>query len=164
MVRIFRGVLLIVALMALASCGDKFRTYNGPNITRVEVHKSDRTMFLLHGTQIVKKYAIHLGGTPVGKKHFEGDGKTPEGAYVISMRNPNSSYHLSLKISYPNDEDRAFALAAGKPTGGDIFIHGGPPKGTSNRDWTVGCIAVTDRQMEDIYAMVNPGTPIFIYP
>ncbi|OZA14713.1 MAG: hypothetical protein B7Y02_04295, partial [Rhodobacterales bacterium 17-64-5] len=99
-----------------------------------------------------------------GPKQFEGDKKTPEGAYYISMRKPNSTYHLSLKISYPNEDQRAFAKAEGKEPGGDIFIHGQPGWTNVNGDWTVGCIAVTDREIEQIYAMVNPGTPINIFP
>jgi murein L,D-transpeptidase YafK len=161
---VFKLVLVVLALCALATCGSKFRTYSGPVVTSVEVHKADRKMYLLHGTQILKAYDIHLGGAPSGPKHFEGDGKTPEGSYFISHRNGQSTYHLSLGISYPNDIDRAYAAAQGMAPGGDIFIHGQRQKGRSRGDWTVGCIAVTDRQIEEIYAMVNPGTPINIYP
>jgi murein L,D-transpeptidase YafK len=157
-------VLMLVALAALSTCGSKFRSYNGPTVTAVEVHKADRKMYLLHGTQILQTYNIRLGGNPIGPKQFEGDRKTPEGSYHISHRNPNSSYHLSLGISYPNDADRAFATANGKPPGGDIFIHGANNNGSSRGDWTVGCIAVKDKQIEEIYAMVNPGTPINIFP
>ena len=121
-------------------------------------------MFLLHDATLLRSYDIELGGTPVGMKHFEGDGKTPEGAYFISHRNPNSTYHLSLGISYPNDADRAFAKAAGKEPGGDIFIHGQPGWPKVRGDWTVGGIAVSDKAMEQIYAMVNPGTQINIFP
>ena len=165
MTAVLRFLLVALAALALASCStSKFKTYHGPNVTAIEVHKSDRKMYLLHGNQLLKAYDIHLGGNPVGPKQFEGDGKTPEGGYYISHRNPNSAYHLSLGISYPNDDDRAFAEANDKPPGGDIFVHGGPPRPTADDDWTVGCIAVTDKEMEDIYAMVNPGTPINIFP
>lgn len=166
--RLIRVFLMLMVGLALTACGDKFRTYNGPEVTSIQVHKADRKMYLLHGSEVLETYDIHLGGNPVGKKHFEGDGKTPEGVYFISHRNPNSSYHLSLGISYPNADDRAYAKAAGKPPGGDIMIHGGPPtkksKKHKNEDWTAGCIAVTDRQIETIYAMVKPGTPIMILP
>ena len=108
---------------------------------------------------------------PVGHKEYEGDGKTPEGIYYITHRNPNSTYHLSLGISYPNDEDRAHAATLGKQPGGDIMIHGGPPRKANGKprkvsrpDWTAGCIAVTDDEIERIYAMVKPGTPIVILP
>jgi murein L,D-transpeptidase YafK len=166
MTSFLRVILMALALFALATCGtpSKFKTYRGPSVTLVEVHKSTRKMYLMHGTRILKDYDIHLGGNPVGPKQFEGDLKTPEGAYYITHRNPNSAYHLSIGISYPNEADRAFALANNKLPGGDIFVHGGPPRPVSYNDWTVGCIAITDKEMEDVYAMVNPGTPIHIFP
>ncbi len=150
--------------MALGSCGSKFRTYNGPTVTQVQVHKADRKMYLLHDDQVLQSYDIALGFVPEGPKQVEGDGKTPEGLYYISHRNPRSTYHLSLGVSYPNEADVANAEALGKRPGGDIFIHGGPTHRTATRDWTAGCIAVKDREIEEIYAMVNPGTPIWIMP
>ena len=163
-----RILLIVTAFVGLASCGDKFRTYHGPEITSVQVHKADRKMYLLHNSKVVKTYDIGLGGNPVGHKQFEGDMKTPEGSYTITHRNPRSTYHLSLGISYPNAEDVAFAAAHGKPPGGDIFIHGAPPKSVRksvrDADWTAGCIAVTDKEVEMIYAAVKPGTPIHILP
>lgn len=160
-----RIAVLLLATLALASCAtSKFRSYDGPPVTLIEVHKADRKMYLLSGSTVLKDYDIKLGGNPVGHKHFEGDGKTPEGAYYITHRNARSAYHLSLGISYPNDADRAYAKAQGQEPGGDIFIHGENNRGSSQGDWTVGCIAVTDRQIEEIYAMVNPGTPIHIFP
>lgn len=161
-----RILILLAALFALASCGggSKFRTYRGPAVTSIVVDKSDRMLYLMHNDEVLKDYKMHLGFTPVGHKQFEGDGKTPEGTYYISQKNPRSQYHLSLRISYPNPQDRAFAKAAGKAPGGDIMIHGGPPRPVPVHDWTAGCIAVTDKQIEQIYAMVKPGTPIFIRP
>lgn len=159
-----RATLAGAAALALAGCGSKFRTYDGPEVTRLQVLKSERRMFLLHHREVLKEYRVHLGFSAEGPKRFRGDGKTPEGAYLIDRRNPNSSFHLSLGISYPNEEDRAFAAAFDKDPGGDIFIHGarrpGDPRGP---DWTAGCIAVRDRQMEDVYAMVKIGTPIDIF-
>ena len=160
----FRILLLIVLGFGLTACGSKFKTYRGPEVTQVQVSKSDRKMYLFHHDRVLKSYDIGLGFAPEGHKQFEGDGKTPEGAYFISHRNPNSEFHLSLRVSYPNDADRAFAAEAGKPPGGDIFIHGAPNKKVTKRDWTAGCVAVTDREMETIYSMVNPGTPIHILP
>ncbi len=161
-------ILFLAAMLLLASCGEKpegkFRTYSGPAVTAIIVDKSDRQMFLLNNSKVLKTFTVHLGFTPKGHKQFEGDGKTPEGQYRISHRNPKSQYHLSLGVSYPNAQDRAFAEAAGKPPGGDIFIHGGPPRPVDKHDWTAGCIAVTNEEMELIYAMVEPGTPIFIRP
>ena len=114
--------------------------------------------------KVLKAYDIGLGFAPVGHKQFEGDGKTPEGQYFISHKNPDSQYHLSLGISYPNEADIAFAEAEGKSPGGDIFIHGGPNTRVSKRDWTWGCIALTDKEIERVYSMVKPGTPVFILP
>lgn len=160
-----RTFLNLTALGALAACGSKFRAYNGPEVTAIVVHKADRRMFLLHDDKVLADYDIALGGNPVGHKEFEGDLKTPEGTYFIDRRNPNSNYHLSLGISYPNDKDRAHAAAAGKSPGGDIFIHGrsGKHRGRGT-DWTAGCISVKDREMEKVYSMVEVGTPIFIKP
>ena len=160
-----RIILLFVAICGLTACGSsKFKRYNGPEVTLVEVHKTERRMYLLHNDKILKAYDIGLGFQPFGHKEFEGDGKTPEGAYFISHRNPNSRFHLSLGISYPNPYDSEFALTQGKTPGGDIMIHGAPPNGkrATNRDWTAGCIAVTDEEIERIYSMVKPGTPIHI--
>lgn len=159
-----RILLLIITALGISACSTKFKTYNGPAVTQVQVHKADRKMYLFHNSKVLKSYDIGLGGVPVGHKQFEGDGKTPEGTYYITHRNPNSTYHLSLGISYPNDADRAFASAAGKPPGGDIFIHGGPLYQTTKNDWTAGCIAVSDKEIERIYAMIKPGTPIIILP
>lgn len=163
-----RLLLIVTAFLGLASCGGKFRSYHGPEITSIQVHKADRKMYLLHDRKIVKTFDIGLGGNPVGHKQFEGDMKTPEGSYMITHLNPDSKYYLSLGISYPNENDRAFAAAQGKEPGGDIFIHGAPPKqvrkSVRDRDWTAGCIAVTDDEIEQIYSMVKPGTPIHIFP
>jgi murein L,D-transpeptidase YafK len=160
-----RSFLVTAALGALAACGSKFRTYNGPEVTQVQIFKGKRVMYLLHGNVAIKTYKIGLGGNPVGDKKFEGDGKTPEGLYYIDRRNPNSSYYLSLGISYPNAADRAEAEALGKKPGGDIFIHGRAHKNRGRgKDWTAGCIAVKDGEMEEVYSMIRVGTPIFIFP
>ncbi len=160
---LFRVILMVMLGMTLIACS-KFKPYDGTPITKVEVHKADRKMYLLNGKTIVRSYNIKLGGNPIGPKQFEGDGKTPEGAYYITHKNPNSRYHLSLGVSYPNASQAAFAKAHGKRPGGDIFVHGGPRERGKKGDWTAGCIAVTDRQIEEIYAMVRTGTPIMIFP
>lgn len=164
--RFMRVVVMLAVALGLAACGpkSKFLRYNGPEVTQVQVHKSDRKMYLLHKDKVLKSHDIALGFAPDGHKQFEGDGKTPEGLYYISHKNPDSNFHLSLRVSYPNEADIAFAEAAGKSPGGDIFIHGGPRRKVSRRDWTEGCVAVTDREMEVIYSMVEPGTPIYILP
>lgn len=161
-------VLTIVAALAAAAiltgCS-KFKTYNGPEVTQIYVDKGDRRMYLLHHTEVLRSFDVGLGFAPNGDKQIEGDGRTPEGAYLIDRRNPNSAFHLSLGISYPNQRDIAEAIELGKPPGGDIFIHGRPRKYQNGKiDWTAGCIAVTNREMEDIYAMVKNGTPILILP
>jgi murein L,D-transpeptidase YafK len=165
--RLIRVILLVAIATGLAACGErsKFRTYNGPEVTRIDVYKGARRMDLVHHDRVLRSFDIALGREPVGQKEREGDGRTPEGVYFIDRRNPNSSYHLSLGISYPEPSDRLRAEEAGDDPGGDIFIHGrGPNHPNARGDWTEGCIAVTDRQMEDIYAMVRLGTPIVIRP
>ncbi|MDP3261601.1 MAG: L,D-transpeptidase family protein [Tabrizicola sp.] len=162
--RILRLVVILVMALGLAACGSKFRSYNGPKVTQVQVHKADRKMYLLHNDRVLKSYDVALGFMPDGHKQFEGDGKTPEGGYFISHKNPNSEFHLSLGISYPNEADVAFAESMDKQPGGDIFIHGGPNKPIRRPDWTAGCIAVSDKEMEVVYSMIEPGTPIFILP
>lgn len=161
----FGRLILILALgFGLSACTSKFKTYDGPPVTEVQVHKAERKLYLLSGTEVLKAYDVSLGRAPVGDKLVEGDAKTPEGSYMIDKRNPNSEYHLSIGISYPNEEDRELALAAGMRPGGDIFIHGANGKGKNRGDWTWGCIAVTNKEMEDVYAMVRDGTPIHIFP
>ena len=153
------------ALMSLGACATdpKFKRYTGPEVTMVLVNKGQRRMHLLHNETALKSYDINLGFAPLGHKQFEGDGKTPEGAYRIDRRNPNSKFHLSLGISYPNVNDFAAAQAAGKSPGGDIFIHGQRnPFKPDDPDWTWGCIAVKNEEIEDIYAMVSDGTLVLL--
>ena len=162
---IARFLMIAAVAFGLAACGSKFRTYDGPEVTRIEVWKAERRMTLFHHDEPLKTYRIALGFAPEGHKVQEGDGRTPEGWYTIDRRNPNSSYHLSIGISYPNAQDVEVARALGVSPGGDIFIHGRAGAHRSKpRDWTVGCIAVRDREMEEIYAMVRDGTPILIRP
>lgn len=158
--------LLLVGLLVLTACGrSDTATYKGPKVTRVIVNKEERRMDLMHGPFVLKTYDVGLGFNPEGDKVQEGDGRTPEGDYVIDRRNPQSQFYLSLGISYPNARDIAQARARGVSPGGDIFIHGRPKKYQSDLiDWTLGCIAVTNREMREIYAMVEIGTPISIRP
>jgi len=131
----------------------------------VIVYKDARRMYLLNRNRVMKSYRIDLGFAPRGHKRIEGDGRTPEGHYIINRRNPDSEFHLSLGISYPNRRDAARARAIGSDPGGDIFIHGDPKRARDRHgpDWTNGCIAVTDDEIEEIYALVRNGTPISIY-
>lgn len=162
--RAFHVFLVMVLAFGLSACGSKFKTYNGPEVTSVQVHKSERKMYLLHHDKVLKSYDVALGFAPEGHKQFEGDGKTPEGTYRINRRNPNSQFHLSLGISYPNQADRAFAASQGKSPGGDIFIHGWSDRPVNRRDWTAGCIAVSDKEIEWVYAMIKDGTVVHILP
>lgn len=154
---------LLAASLSLGGCS-KFASYNGPEVTRIVVLKSARQMYLMHNDQVLESYDFELGFAPAGDKQIEGDGRTPEGNYYIDRRNPNSAYFLSLGISYPNEEDRAEAAALGESPGGDIFIHGTTRPFRGEDDWTWGCIAVTNAEMREIYAMVQTGTLIDIYP
>ena len=164
---ILRVLLALVLAFGITACGQKgkFRTYNGPSVTSIQVHKAARKMYLLHNSEVLEEYDVALGFAPIGHKQFEGDGKTPEGTYFINRHNPKSRFHLSVGISYPNPQDKAFAEAQGKSPGGDIMIHGRSDyKGRNKGDWTAGCIAVTDKEMEEVYSMVRRKTPVYILP
>lgn len=158
-----RFLILTLCLLGLSACS-QFPSYDGPEVTRIVVLKDDRTMFLMNHDTVLESYEIELGFAAEGDKEVEGDGRTPEGQYFIDRRNPESLYYLSLGISYPNAEDIAQAEELGLSPGGDIFIHGTPRLFRRADDWTHGCIAVTNREMREIYAMVQTGTVIDIYP
>ncbi|RDZ29657.1 hypothetical protein DX914_02085 [Lysobacter silvisoli] len=130
---------------------------------RIVVDKSERRMQLLREGRVLASYRIDLGDAPSGHKHRQGDERTPEGEYRISERNPNSLFHLSLRVSYPNAADREQARAQGADPGGDIMIHGGSARWW-REDWTDGCVAVTDAEIEQIWQRVPVGTPIRIDP
>ena len=139
-------------------------------VDRVLVKKSERKLFLIKDGKRIREYRVSLGDAPVGPKQQQGDEKTPEGHYIIDYRNPHSAYHLSLHINYPNKNDRAAAKKRGVSPGGDIFIHG-VPNGMGllssvlvHKDWTDGCIAVSNSEIEEIWKLVRNGTPIDILP
>lgn len=122
-------------------------------------------MLLLAGESVVRSYRVALGRDPTGHKEREGDGRTPEGRYTIDGRNPKSKYHLALHVSYPNAVDVERARASGDDPGGDIMIHGLKPGAAHpESDWTQGCIAVTDAEMDEIWELVADGTPVEIHP
>ena len=141
-----------------------------PMADRIVVHKMDRRMELMRDGQPLRTYRIDLGWQTLGHKQHEGDGRTPEGVYRIETRNERSGFHRALKISYPNDEDRTRARSRGLSPGGLIMIHGQPNNARSyeraqkKRDWTEGCIAVSNAEVEEIWAMVADGTEIDIRP
>jgi murein L,D-transpeptidase YafK len=141
-----------------------------PQADRIVIVKSQRTLTLFHAAKILKTYKVALGSTPVGAKTRQGDGKTPEGLYTIDSRNAHSQFHLSLHVSYPNAGDRARAARLKVNPGGEIMIHGLPPAfaylGPLHRqhDWTLGCIAVTDAEIEEIWKLAPIGTVVEIKP
>jgi murein L,D-transpeptidase YafK len=147
-----------------------FKEVNGV-IDSIVIYKSKREMQTYHRGKKMKLYIISLGMEPKGKKQFEGDLKTPEGLYRINERDAISSYHKNLGISYPNYQDSVFAAQQGKSAGGEIKIHGFPnrhqmqaEKELMNTDWTLGCIAVTDHEVDELYTWVRNNCPILILP
>lgn len=163
--------LRLLPLLLLATIGEAdsaARAQGLPDVDFVLVEKAARRLTLFSQGRAVRVYAgVQLGEHPVGAKHFEGDGKTPEGRYTIDYGNPHSAYHLSLHISYPSAADVAYARAHGRPAGGLIMIHGQPnwwPVGRAPGDWTDGCIALSDAEIEQLWESVGDGTPIEIRP
>ncbi|MDP3683771.1 MAG: L,D-transpeptidase family protein [Ignavibacteria bacterium] len=137
-------------------------------IDKIFVVKHKRQLTVYSNGEALKTYSISLGGVPIGKKEFEGDKKTPEGIYTINDKNPNSDYHLNLAVSYPNEADSLHALKFGKSAGGEIKIHGLPNgygfigKFQRFKDWTLGCIALTNSEIEELFYNVPMGTEIEI--
>lgn len=158
---ISRRTMIAGSVAGLAGCATARSTV--PEVTRIQVFKERREMQLIHERTLLKSYSFELGFNPIGHKTQEGDGRTPEGAYRIDRRNPNSQFHLSLGISYPDRGDVVAARARGVDPGGDIFIHGTPDRWLGKKDWTWGCIAVQNHEMDEIYAMIPTGTLIYIY-
>lgn len=135
------------------------------DISRIQVRKAARRLELVGGGHVLKGYDMRLGFSPEGRKHFQGDGRTPEGPYHIDRRNPRSAFYLSLGLSYPNARDRSYAAAHGRSPGGDIFIHGqlNGRQRTAINDWTNGCIAVSNQDMDELWHLIPVGCPIHIY-
>lgn len=140
------------------------------SVDRVVVYKHARELVLLYRGQELRSYKIALGGEPVGRKTRQGDHRTPEGVYVLDSRNPNSHYYKAFHVSYPSAKDKAVARKLGVSPGGDIMVHGLPKEyawvGKSHvlHDWTDGCIAVTNEEMDELWNLVRVGTPIEIKP
>jgi len=160
----------VVALLLLLLCSSlPAAAGSAPGANRVEVFKSRHELVLLKDGKTVKTYRVALGPS-LGRKDRQGDGKTPEGAYTLDWRNPKSKFHRSIHISYPNADDTKRARRLGVATGGDVFLHG-LPNGAGfigaahlQMDWTAGCIAVTDAEIDEIWTLVPDGTPIVIHP
>jgi murein L,D-transpeptidase YafK len=141
-----------------------------PVVDRLVVRKSDRRLFLMHGDSVVRSYKIALGLNPMGQKKRSGDFRTPEGRYHLARRNPRSDYFLSIQVSYPNDDDLKRARHNHWDVGGSIMIHGLPnqlkhePAYYESRDWTDGCIAVSNADMVEIWLLTPDNAPIDILP
>ena len=154
--------------LTLAACAaqpvSKFRSYNGPDVTSLVLFKAQRQLLVMNNNDVLMTLEVELGSSPTGPKQVEGDGKTPEGTFRVNRRNPNSEYHLSLGISYPNTEQVAAAAERSLSAGGEIFFHGTPNRNIGDDDWTAGCIAISNAEIEQLYAMVRDGTPVFILP
>ncbi|UIP08231.1 L,D-transpeptidase family protein [Erythrobacter sp. SDW2] len=163
-----RHSLALAAALLLAACVPAQRPLgaNEPPADFLLVDKSDRTLVLYRDGEEVRRYTgLQFGAERFGHKRFEGDERTPEGRYTIDTRNPNSAYYLSLRVSYPNAQDRAYAERMGRSPGGDIFLHGQPnglPVGRMVGDWTDGCIAFSNAEMDELWRLVPDGTVIEI--
>jgi len=142
---------------------------DGP-VDRIYIDKSEHWMAAYRQGQIIREFRVSLGPGGLKPKEKAGDGRVPEGLYTISMHNPVSAYHLSLRISYPTLEQSAEAAARGVNPGGDIMIHGLPNGkgwiGAAHRtmDWTLGCVALTDDEIDEVWKLVPVGTPVDIRP
>jgi murein L,D-transpeptidase YafK len=152
-----------------AAAGD-WRQLGTPKADKVVVYKARRILELLRGDAVIKTYHVALGHNPDGPKVREGDGRTPEGSYRIDRRKLLSDYHLALHISYPDVHDIKRAAALGVSPGGGIMIHGQPggmtpaEKKKMSTDWTAGCIALTNPEIDEVWRLVDDGTTVDIYP
>ena len=168
---IFAVLIVVCALAIYLSAHHNWNSLSaGTTIDRIVVEKSARRLSIFRKANQIKSYRVALGRNPLGAKQEEGDMKTPEGIYKINGRNPQSSFHLALHISYPSDEDGKRAVARGVAPGFDIMIHGLQNGrgwiGAFHRwkDWTAGCIAVTDEEIEELWRVTPDGTTIEIRP
>ncbi|GLP95656.1 L,D-transpeptidase family protein [Paraferrimonas sedimenticola] len=158
----------VALLMLTLLLGLSQNAWAQPEVDWVHVDKSIRKMYLKSGDEVVKEYRIALGSKPKGHKRKEGDQRTPEGWYTLDYKKEDSYYYRSFHIDYPNAKDRRIAKALGVSPGGRVMIHGQKPieAGFSplaqNFDWTNGCIAVTNDEMDEVMSLVKEGTPIFI--
>ena len=161
---------LSAALALLAAPGALAAAGAVAKADKVVVVKGERRLYLLRGGEVLKSYRVALGKQPRGTKLYQGDGRTPEGRYELDRRSDTSGYHRAIHVSYPNAADRARARALGQAAGDLIMIHGLPNERPNwgeehwMYNWTSGCIAVTNREMDEIWASVEPGTPIEIRP
>ncbi|MFC3185288.1 murein L,D-transpeptidase family protein [Shewanella intestini] len=147
-----------------------FASLKDVKIDLVIVNKSSSSMKVMHQGKILKTYRIAMGDVPKGHKLTEGDQRTPQGRYILDYKKADSAFYRSFHISYPNDEDKLRAKALGISPGGFIMIHGEnpqsalPPLEAQKYNWTNGCIAVTNKEMDELWQIIEPGTPIEIWP
>lgn len=140
------------------------------NIDLVVVKKSQSSMEVMRDGKVIKRYRIAMGDNPKGHKAKEGDQRTPQGRYVLDYKKSDSAFYRSIHISYPNDEDLLRAKALGIKPGGMIMIHGQNPKSSMSPEeaqqynWTNGCIAITNKEMDELWLAIDEGTPIEIWP
>jgi murein L,D-transpeptidase YafK len=159
------GVVLLLAGSLSSFCDDPVAA-----VDRIVVYKHERKLVLQFRGKELKSYRVALGGEPVGPKTRQGDHRTPEGSYVLDSRNPNSRFHKAFHISYPSAKDITAAKKLGVAPGGDIMLHGLPKeyawvgKTHTLHDWTDGCIAITNEEMDEVWKIVRVGTPIDIKP
>ncbi|HSZ61083.1 MAG TPA: L,D-transpeptidase family protein [Terriglobales bacterium] len=163
--RVFLAGVVVLAFWPVACAQNSdFR------VDRLVVYKQERKLVLLSQGKEVRSYRVALGGEPIGPKSRQGDHRTPEGVYVLDSRNPSSHFYKAFHISYPNVQDIAAAKKLGVSPGGDIMLHGLPKeyawvgKAHALHDWTDGCVAVTDEEIDEIWKLVRVGTPIEIKP
>lgn len=167
---IWRCCCLLMFVLPQGSWAEGGMASEFPAAQLVIVEKSARKLHLVRNGQPFRTFDIALGVAPLGDKEQEGDARTPEGRYLLDLRNPDSDFFLSIRISYPNDQDRRRARQMGVDPGGQIMIHGQPNAPTfsdgyyKTADWTNGCIAVSNSDMIDIWLMTPDGTPIEIRP
>ena len=172
--RVMRFLPVLAALL-LGACAPAVpearaqQAQDGERADFVLIDKSDRTLWVYQDSEVIRTYhGLQYGDEPVGHKRFEGDERTPEGRYTITYGNEQSSYFLSLYIDYPNADDRANAEAQGRSPGGLIFLHGQPNAlpfdARMPGDWTDGCIALSNREIAELWSLIPDGTPIEIRP
>ena len=168
--KVVAGIVVVLAAIAAYAHWPITPLPQGAKADRVVIVKHERSLSLMSGGDVLKNYSVSLGGNPVGAKTQEGDRKTPEGLYRIDYRKPDSAFHRALHVSYPSEKDKSHAASLGVNPGGLIMIHGiRNGLGMIGRwhrlvDWTNGCIAATDAEIEQIWSAVPDGTPVEIRP
>ncbi|MBT1445766.1 L,D-transpeptidase family protein [Shewanella sp. JM162201] len=166
----FRQLLICSLLVSVSALAQASTIRPGQKVDLVVVDKSASKMEVFFRGKLIKSYRIAMGDNPQGHKQKEGDQRTPQGRYTLDFKKADSAYYRSIHISYPNEEDVLRARALGIKPGGAIMIHGQDPKNPMTPEeaqkfnWTNGCIAVTNNEMDELWQLIDPGTPIEIWP